>query len=218
MRSEELIGRLSAELRPVRRMPRPAWQALIWLTLAASAIAVAVAWAGFRPDIGQRMQLAFDVGQWIAAILTGIAAAFAAAMLARPDRPASWAWLPVPPLAAWFATLGWGCMADLDRLGPDAMRPHTSWSCFRFILGLGTPLTAALLLLLRHAGPVRPTPVLVLSGLASAALCSAGLTLFHYLDAALMVLLWHGCAAAAVAAMGLLLGRPLLVPAPSLPA
>ena len=35
-------------------------------------------------------------------------------------------------------------------------------------------------------------PVALLGGLAAATLCSAGLSLFHHLDAALMILLWHG--------------------------
>ena len=96
------------------------------------------------------------------------------------------------PLALWLGGLGWGCFADLGRMGPEAWAMGTSWGCLKFILLMGTPLTAALFLLLRHAGPVRPLPVLLLGGLASAALCSAGLSLFHHLDAMLMILLWHG--------------------------
>ena len=43
MRSEDLIGELTAGLRPVRRMARPSLQAGIWLGLAAAAIGGAVA-------------------------------------------------------------------------------------------------------------------------------------------------------------------------------
>ena len=74
-----------------------------------------------------------------------------------------------------------------------------------------------MLLLLRHAGPVRPLPVLLLGGLASAALCSAGLSLFHHLEAALMVLVWHGGALAVVVVLGWRLGRPLLQRPPVVP-
>ena len=47
-------------------------------------------------------------------------------------------------------------------------------------------------------------------GLASAALCSAGLSLFHHLDASVMILLWHGGAMALLTLLGWLLGRPML--------
>lgn len=217
MRTEDLIGDLATELRPVRRLPSPAAQAALWLGLAVVVIAVAVALHGLRHDLAARMLLPHEVAQWLASVATGVAAAFAAAMLARPDRNWRWALLPLPPLLAWGLSLGWGCLADLARMGPEALTLGTSWGCLRFIILLGAPLTALQLWLLRHAGPVRPVPVLLLGGLASAALCSAGLSLFHHLDAAVMVLLWHGGATAVLVLLGWLLGRPLLLRAPRLP-
>ena len=209
--TDELIGRLTTTLAPVRRLPSPSRQALLWLGGAAGAIVVAVALHGPRPDLAERLGLTFEVAQWLASIAVGATAAMAAATLARPDRSAAWALLPLPALAAWLGSLGWGCLADLARLGPAALTLGTSWPCLRFIVLLGVPLTAALLFLLRHAGPVRPTPVLLLGGLAAAALCSAGLSLFHHLDAAAMVLVWHGGATLVLVALGWLFGGPLLV-------
>jgi hypothetical protein len=217
VRTEELIGDLAIELRPVRRLPSPGVQAALWLGLAVVAIALAVALHGLRHDLAARMLLPHEVAQWLASVATGVAAALAAAMLARPDRNWRWALLPLPPLLAWGLSLGWGCLADLARMGPAALTLGTSWGCLRFIILLGAPLTALQLWLLRHAGPVRPVPVLLLGGLASAALCSAGLSLFHHLDAAVMVLLWHGGAMAVLVLLGWLLGRPLLLRAPRLP-
>lgn len=214
MHSEDLIGRLATDLRPVRRMPPPGLQAMLWLALAVSVIGLSVAISGLRHDLPERLRLTQDVGQFLASVATGIAAALAAAMLARPDRSPAWALLPVAPLVLWLGTLGWGCVADLARLGPTAWRLGPSWGCVRFVLFMGTPLTAALLLLLRHAGPVRPLPVLLLGGLASAALCSAGLSLFHHLDAMLMVLVWHGGAVAVLVVLGWAAGRPLLIRVP----
>jgi hypothetical protein len=176
---------------------------------------LAVAAEGLRHDLAERMALPQELVQFCASIATGLAAAPAVAMLARPDRSLAWALLPVAPLVLWLGGLGWGCFADLDRMGLDALAMGTSWGCLKFILLLGTPLTVALYLLLRHAGPVRPVPVLLLGGLASAALCSAGLSLFHHLDAMLMVLVWHGAAVAVLVVLGWALGRPLLLRAPS---
>lgn len=210
MRTDELVATLATDLRPVRRMPAPHWQALAWLGTALAVTGVAVAWTGPRHDLHDRMLLTFDVAQWCLSVGVGITAAFAAAMLARPDRSPRWAWLPMPLAAAWLGTLGWGCMADMDRMGKAAHDLSTSWSCLCFVAGLGMPLAAALLLLLRHAGPVRPTPVLLLGALASAAVCSAALSLIHHLDAALMVLVWHGAGTLLVLLAARLFGPRLL--------
>lgn len=210
MSQESLIAELTAGLRPVRRMAAPGWQALGWVGFAGLVILVAVLWHGLRHDLAQRMLLPHEVAQWVAAVLTGVAAAFAAALLARPDRSDGWVLLPLPFAAMWMGSLGWGCLVDLWRIGDAALQPDFSWSCLRFTVGVGLPLTAALLLLLRHAGLVRPGPVLGLAGLAAAALCSAGLSLFHHLDAAAEVLVSHGVAIGAVALIGRVGGRGLL--------
>jgi hypothetical protein len=218
VRTETLIGELAAGLRPVRRLPRPLHQAALWLGLAVLAVAVAVAAHGLRDDVGRRMLIPHEVIQWVASLLTGAGAAVAAAMLARPDRSWRWALLPVPALVVWVGSLGWGCLLDIARLGPIEGQIGTSWGCVRFILLMGTPLAVAQFWLLRHAGPVRPGPVLVLGGLASAALCSAGLSLFHHLDASVMVLLWHGGAMLMLTLLAWLFGRPVMLRRPVAPA
>lgn len=215
MESEQLIDRLAAGLQPVRRLPPPGLQALLWCALAMLAIGLAVAVEGLRHDLAQRLALPQEVVQLLASLATGLAAALAAAMLARPDRQAAWALLPVGPLLLWLGGLGWGCFADFGRMGPEAWAMGTSWGCLKFILLMGTPLTVVLYLLLRHAGPVRPLPILLLGALASAAFCSAGLSLFHHLDAMLMILVWHGGAVAVLVVLGWALGRPLLLRPPA---
>lgn len=206
---EALIARLASDLRPVRRV-RPLLRTGAWLALAVGVVAAAVALEGPRHDLAERMAHGHEVGQWLASVATGALAAVSAAMLAMPDRSRAWALLPVPALALWVGSLGLGCLADAMRGGPEALVPGTSWGCLRFILALGVPLTAAALWLLRHAAGGRPGPVAAMAGLASAALCSAGLSLFHHLDAAVMVLLWHGGAAALLAGLAALAGRGLL--------
>jgi len=214
VQTDALIEQLAASLPPVRPLPSPVRQALLWLGFAAAAIVIAVLVEGLRRDIVLRMLMPHEVAQWLASVATGITAAVAAAMLARPDRAAAWVWLPLPFLVLWVGSLGWGCLEDLVRLGARAMEPEMSWGCVRFTLGLGTPLAVVLILLLRHAGPIRPGPVLGHAGLASAALCSAGLSLFHHLDASLEVLIWHGLAIASLSLLGPLIGRPLLLVPP----
>ncbi len=206
MRSEDLIRRLAAELRPVRPAPHPLAATAIWLGVAAAVLLAVVLAFGTRPDLQARLAAGFELPQLLAAAATGILAAHAAFQLALPERDGRWALLPVPTALAWLATMGWGCLDDLARLGPEALRIGVSLKCLAFIAGLGVPLTLAMLWLARHATWLRPGPVAALGGLSAAALASCGLSLVHHLDAAAMVLAWHGISVLLVMAVASLLG------------
>jgi len=196
MRTDDLIARLSAGVAPIRRVAPPWRSALAWLAIAAAVIGVGVAYDGLRHDIAIRLMLPDEQLNLIAALLTGIAAAVAAFNLALPDRSPRWALLPLPFAALWLSGLGWGCLRDLAEHGSLGM--GTSFACMRFIIGFGVPLTAAMLWMARHAAPIRPGPVAALGGLAAAAVASVGLSLVHHLDAAAMILVWHGGSVALV--------------------
>jgi hypothetical protein len=217
MRSEDLIHRLAADLHPVRPARHPAAATALWLGVAAAVILVAVLVSGLRDDLAARLATGFDMPQILAAAATGVLAGFAAFQLALPERDRRWALLPLPAAVAWLATMGWGCLQDLANLGPEALRVGASLPCMTFIVGLGVPLTVAMLWLARHAAWLRPGPVAALGGLSAAALASVGLSLIHHLDAAVMVLLWHGVSVLVVAGLASLLGprlmrRPLAAP------
>lgn len=196
MRTDDLIGRLAGELKPVRRVAPPWVSALAWLGLALLLVAGVVALHGFRHDIAARLMLMEERINLLAALATGIAAAIAAFQLALPDRDGRWALLPVPFALVWLSGLGWGCLRDFVEHGWPALT--TSFGCMAFIIGFGLPLTAAIVWMARHAAPIRPDPVAALGGLAAAALASVGLSLVHHLDAAAMVLIWHGVSIALV--------------------
>lgn len=191
MNTEDLIGRLAADLRPIHRLAPPLRRAAAWLAFAFAVIAVAVIWHGPRPDLAERLRDAQEVIQWLASAATGILATIAAFQLALPDRSPRWVLLPVPAAVLWVGTLGLGCLADLLRIGPQALVPGMSWGCMGFILGLGIPLSGSLIWVLRYAAGIRPLPVAVMGGLAGAALSAAGLWLFHELDGAAEALVWH---------------------------
>jgi hypothetical protein len=215
MRSEDLIHRLAADLRPVRPAPHPALATAAWLAIVAAVIGLAVLVSGPRHDLADRLAGGFDLPQIAAALATGVLAAFAAFELALPERSRHWALLPLPAAAAWFATMGWGCLQDLARIGPEALRIGMSVPCLVFIAGLGVPLTIAMLWLARHAAWLRAGPVAALGGLSAAALASVGLSFIHYLDAAAMVLAWHGMSVLVVTGLAALLGPKLMRRAPS---
>ena len=180
MHSEDLIRRLAINLCPVRPVPHPALATAVWLAIAAAVIGLAVLLYGPRDDLADRLAGGFDLPQIVTASVTGILAASAAFQLALPERSRRWALLPLPVAAAWLATMGWGCLQDLARLGPDALWISMSVPCLVFIAGLGVPLTVAMLWLARHAGWLRAGPVAALGRLSAAALASVGLSFIHY--------------------------------------
>jgi hypothetical protein len=192
MNTDELIGRLAAELRPVKRLAPPLLRAAGWIGLSVLVVAACVLAFGPRPDLMERLSRPHEVAQLVFALATGVLAAIAAFQLSLPDRSPHWALLPLPTAAGWIGSLGMGCLADVAREGPQALVLGTSWGCLRFIVLMGVPLALTLVWMLRHAGPIRPVPVAVLGGLAGAAISAVGLSLFHHLDAAAMVLAWHG--------------------------
>jgi hypothetical protein len=210
MHSEDLIRRLVSDLRPVRPARHPAISTALWLGTAAAVILAAVLVSGPRHDLAVRLAAGFDLLQLLTAMATGILAAFAAFQLALPERDRRWALLPLPAAVAWLATMGWGCLQDLARFGPEALRIGASLPCLAFIAGLGVPLTIAMLWLARHAAWLRAGPVAALGGLSAAALASVGLSLVHHLEAAAMVLVWHGVSVLVVAWLASLIGPPLM--------
>ncbi len=210
MHTGDLITELAKELPPVRRVWHPAVATTIWAALAVSVIGAVVLMFGPRPDLAQRFSGGFDLPQLLTAAATGLLACFAAFQLALPDRDWRWALMPLPAALAWLVTMAWGSIHEVVRFGPEALRLTTSFPCLAFITGLSVPLTLGLLWFARHAALVRPGPVAALGGLSAAALASTGLTCVHHLNAATMVLVWHGGAVLAVTALALFCGPRLM--------
>lgn len=194
MRTEELIADLSRDLAPVRRLPPPGVLALRWLAVAVIVVAAAATLSAVRHDLAARMPTGLDLLQLALVGLVGVLAAFAAFQLSFPDRDPRWGLLPLPALGLWLAILGWGCVRDFDRLGPEAMRLTMNLPCLAFILGFGLPLSLAMAWLARHAAVLRPGQVAPLAGMAGAAIADIGLTLIDERHASAMVLAWHGTA------------------------
>jgi hypothetical protein len=203
-RTDALIAELSATLRPVRPLRRPLLRALAWLAYAGVVVAAIVAAHGLSPELPQRFARAGLVVEWAASILTGVLAAVAAFHLALPDRSWRWALLPLPALGLWIAALGYSCLLDWFAAGRQGLAAGASLDCVAAIATTSLPLGLGLLVMLRHAGPVRPALTAFCGALAAAALATGGLTLYHGLDAALEALVWHlGTAAIIVAVVTL---------------
>src|SRR6267154_5466187 len=197
-RHEGIIQRLTADLKPVRRLPPPGWRALLWLTSVA-ALAFMLAAVADRPAVAARLAAAPDL--WLAAIgsaLTMVLAAVAAFQLSLPDRSRLWALLPLPAALLWIGASGAGCLRTWLVPGLHPADLDDTTDCLAFILALSVPLSALLLGMLRRGHALRPGLTAVVAGFASAAAAATLLVFFHPYDASATDVVVHAIAVALV--------------------
>ena len=205
----DLIELLARQAAPVRRLRPPVQRAAVWILVAATILLLFTALHGVRPDLLERLRQP-DFALGIAgALLSGILAAVAAFQLSLPDRSAFWLWLPAPAVVLWAATIGYGCLANWIVLPPDAVSFATSMRCLATLVLTSLPLSLVLLVMLRHAAPIRPTQVAMCGSLAVSGVAATALSVFHEIDATVMVLLWNVGTAALIVLIGVAFGRRL---------
>lgn len=208
--TSDLIEALVDSTTPVRRLRPPYLRAALWLSLAATVLALLCVAHGVRPDISVRLQQPVFVMSMIGALATAILAALASFKLSLPDGSRWWLLLPFPALAVWVSTIGYGCLTDWVSMSPDGVRMGEAARCFATLLLTSVPLSIAMLIMLRHAALLRPTAVSTAGGLAVAAMTSFALSLIHDLDATIMILIWNLGVAALIAGLASAFGRPTL--------
>jgi len=146
---------------------------------------------GIRPDLLQRLpQSGFAIGI-SASLLTGIGAAIAAFMVSLPDRSHLWLLLPAPALFVWLSAIGYQCLTRWISFEPSGVELGETARCFATLVLTGLPLSLAMLVMLRYAAPLRPTATVLTGSLAVAAITATALSLFHQLDATVMILIWN---------------------------
>jgi hypothetical protein len=198
----DLIDALATNLAPVRRLRPPVTRAACWLLLAALILVLLAVSQGIRPDLAQRLQEPTFILGISGALLTGILAAIAAFMLSLPDRSRFYLLLPAPALVLWLSTIGYQCLANWVSLEPTGIRLGETARCFATLVLTSLPLSLAMLLMLRYAAPLRPTAVTLTGSLAVAAITATALSLFHDLDATVMILMWNLGTAALFVGLG----------------
>lgn len=187
----DLIDALAKDLTPVRRLRSPAVRTAGWLVFAAVILALLAISQGLRPDLALRLQQPIFLARMTGASFTAILAAFAAFTLSLPDRSRFWLLLPVPAITLWLSTIGYQCLTDWVTFEPDSIRLGETARCFATLVLASMPLSLALLVMLRHAAPLRPTGACLSGGLAVAAVTAVALSLFHDVDASVMILIWN---------------------------
>ena len=207
----ELIGDLAGDLRPTGRLRSPWIRTLFWFAVV---LGVALALIGLRELFGWYGSAddPWVIPGALASGATAILAAIAAFQLSLPDRSNAWALLPVPGFALWIGLNGLGCVASLSNPAVQGNVP-LFFTCISIIFALAIPLSAAMILMLRRARPLRPLPVAVLGGLAASAAGATLLVLVHPHDSAVLDLCAHTIAVAIVIGLNVLFRGRLLVPA-----
>lgn len=187
----DLIKTIGANVQPVRRLQPPLVRACYWVLLGALILLVLAISQGLRPDLSERLRdPIFDMSM-AGAVLTGISAAIAAFMLSLPDRSRFWLVLPAPALALWLSTVGYQCLTNWVEFEPGGMHMGETARCFATLVLTSFPLSLSMLLMLRYSAPLRPTTTTLTGSLAVAATAATALSLFHALDATVLLLTWN---------------------------
>ncbi len=207
MNTTDLIQSLAANVTPVRRLRPPLLRAGLWLLLAAVIMGLLTVSHGLRPQFAERMQdVTFATGMF-ASLLTGVFASIATFMISLPDRSRLWLLLPAPPLVVWLSNIGYQCFAGWVALPPGAVTVEAASSCVATLVLTSLPLSLVMLVMLRYAALLRPVSVILVGSLAVSAITSAALSMFHPLDATVMVLGWNLGTAVLFTGLAALFGR-----------
>ncbi|WP_431201761.1 NrsF family protein [Bradyrhizobium betae] len=209
-KTSDLIAVLADSATPVRRLRPPSVRAGIWLALAAALLGLLCLAHGVRPDLAGRLQQPVFVVGMIGTLSTAALAALAAFKLGVPGSSRRWLLLPLPALAVWVSTIGYGCLTDWVSMSADGVRMGEAVRCFATLLLNSIPISLAMLVMLRHAAPLRPMAVSAAGGLAIAAMTSFALALLHDLDATIMILIWNLGMAALIAGLASAFGLTAL--------
>jgi hypothetical protein len=188
---EQLIARLSGELRPVKRLASPAWRTALWLA-AVAALGVPLTLGAHWSAFAARLMAAPDMWLSLAgAALTTILSAFAAFQTSIPGRSRAWALLPVPAVLLWIGASTAGCLRPWAIAVTIPEPPAHSMECIKYLLLVSLPLAALITWKLTRACPLRPGLTACLGGLASAGAAACLLAVIHPFDANALDLLAH---------------------------
>lgn len=209
IKTPDLIASLAVNLTPVQRLRPPVMRAACWLLLAALILALLAISEGIRPDLAQRLRDPVFAVSVAAALLTGVLAAIAAFLVSLPDRSRLWLFLPAPTFAVWLTNIGYQCLFQWISIGPNGVSFEEAGRCFATLVLTSLPLSLAMLLMLRYAAPLRPIAATLMGSLAVAAVTAMALSLFHIMDATVMILMWNVGTTVLIVGLGSLLRRRL---------
>ncbi|MEO5807803.1 DUF1109 domain-containing protein [Devosia sp.] len=209
--TDDLIARLSADLKPVPR------HAVRYLLLGALGVGLVVAalsmhmMLGLRSDYPQAFMLPVfwtKFGYTLALAILGAVGTF---VLSRPEGRTKLPWLGAGLLVILLAAIAFMQMYGADpALRHHLMMGGSAMVCPWYIVALSLPILAGVLLAMRQLAPGNPT----LAGLAAGLFAGgAGAWVYSFHcgeDGMMFLLLWYSLGIAVVSALGAVIGRFVL--------
>ena len=214
-RTDTLIDRLAADVRPVRPLRAPALRALMAVAAIALVAGLAIIMLGDIGELrrryaGREALLALEMAAMLA---TGVLAIVAAFFVSIPGGSTRWLAVPIPSFAIWLLLSGFGCYGDFVRRDGVEWELGESMHCLLFILATSAVLAPLLIWRLARAKPINPLPVALLGGLGVAATSALVLQFFHPFAVTFIDLAVHLIAILIVVGAVGLLNRRALDPA-----
>ncbi len=209
--TDDLIARLAADLKPVRRT---AMQRLLLGAVMLSGIIAILSmnmWLGMRPDMDTAPGTMMFWSKFTYTLAIAVFGFCATLVLARPDGRTRWPWLAALAL---LGLLLIGAVFQLTRAEPGEMMPlivgGTSLVCPWRIVVLSLPVLFAAIFVLRRLAPANPT----LAGFAAGIMAGGtGAWVYSFACAEngmMFVALFYTLGIVLVGGLGALLGRFLL--------
>lgn len=191
METEDLIMLLAANLKPVRRAPRPIVQLAIWTAFSVPALAIVTVIMGPRPELPSLFgQPSFLAAEGFS-LTTGIVSAYVAFCAGRPEQPGWKLLLPPLLLVAWLTELGrQGLVLSVQHVD-GVFTLHMDPLCLPAIALAGIVPALVIVNQLRRTTAFRPMHACFCGALAAAALAETALRLFHAEPSFVSLLVWQ---------------------------
>lgn len=210
--TDQLIEQLSSGATPVRPALSPFLQTVLLAVPVLALLSFVAIYAGNPAVVFSHMtDLAYAVST-SSALMTGLAALFAAISTSVPGRVKSWTWLVLLPATAWLISSGIMCASGMTAHEGQDISIFASADCFYFIMLSGTVIALIFYAALRHSVTVNALKVASLAGLSAAMLGATLLAFFHPPETDLIDFGAHLAATAALILFMATSGRSALVP------
>ncbi|MBM4194670.1 MAG: DUF1109 domain-containing protein [Gemmatimonadetes bacterium] len=209
MDTDRLIHALSNELTPVTPLAHPWRRTLAWTAGAAAYLALMVFVTTPREDVGARLRDPLFMLEQVAALVTGLTAAWTALASAVPGRRPPVA-LPFAAAAVWLALVVAGAVRDARLAADGTALFQADWGCVGTVVAGTIGPAAVMTVMLRRAAALTPRLTAALGGLGAAGLGNLGSCLSHPDASNVIVLVWHVGTVMAVAMLAGVLGPRFL--------
>lgn len=204
MNTDRLIERLADGLSPVHPLPRPERRAFAWMCGALTFLGVLALSMTSGADIATNGAGLGFVGPQLAAVVTGMLAAWAAFRSVIPGYSRTTFIWPIVAAGTWIVSLAIGTPQGEFRAILAAPR---EWMCVAIIILSSGPLIAALGVMLRKGAPLNPGVTAAMAALAVSTMANVVACVSHPHTNNGITLAWHGATIAALVGLSAATGH-----------